>query len=284
MLDFLRMMPQYLVPQKLLSKSMGYLASQPRLQQMAIKWFIKHYQVDMSEAVKPNAGDYKTFNEFFIRHLKKELRPVDNSETSIISPVDGKISQMGELDAGRLIQAKGCLYSTSALFGDDAHRAEPFLAGNFMTLYLSPKDYHRIHFPLDATLKEMVYIPGNLFAVKPSAVLNIPNLFARNERLVIFFETAMGPVALVMVGAMIVASLATTWNGELKREDEKHFWKYPNVKCENVDFSKGDELGYFKLGSTVILLFANKDQMAFANGLSVGDTVKFGQPIASRLP
>ncbi len=281
MANIFKKLPHYLMPQQSLTKLLGRFANGHWLHQKAIRWFIKHYQVDMSEALNPDITSYQTFNDFFIRHLKEGARPIDANPNSIISPVDGVVSQIGDLNAGQLIQAKGHLYKVSTLFGDDLHRAEPFLAGKFATLYLSPKDYHRVHFPFDATLKEMIYVPGKLFAVKPSAVTSIPRLFAQNERLVMFFDTAVGPMAMVMVGALIVASIATSWQGQLARESEKHFWKYPNVKVDKVNYNKGDEAGYFKLGSTVILLFADKDKLDWALGLASDSPIRLGQTLAT---
>lgn len=280
MLNFLKTLPQYLVPQKLLSSILGKLASQGFAHQTVIKWFVKHYQVDMSQAKESDIKHYKSFNDFFIRELKEDARPFDDADNIMVSPVDGKVSQIGKTTAGRIIQAKGRDYSVTELLGGNLTTCDDFMEGKFTTLYLSPRDYHRIHMPIDGTLKEMTYIPGDLFAVKPVTAETVPNLFARNERLVIIFETELGPLALVMVGAMIVGNMSTVWSGELPRSKEVRHWKYPNVKFQNITFKKGQEIGHFKLGSTVILLTSNQaTNFNWDDNLNANSPIQLGQSI-----
>ncbi len=274
MFDKLRTLGQYIVPQKLLTGTMGALASQSYLHQQAIKWFISHYQVDMSQAEFSDPSHYQTFNDFFIRQLKDNARPIDDAST-FVSPVDGMISQLGDIDNNRLIQAKGRDYTLLDLLAGDEQDATLFEQGQFMTLYLSPKDYHRVHMPCHGILKKMTYVPGKLFAVKPLTAENVPNLFARNERLIILFETENGPVAVVMVGAMIVGNMATTWHGTLKRQSSIDTWSYP----EATQFNKGQELGHFKLGSTVILLTSQQCPHRWHDALSATDAIQMGQAL-----
>lgn len=279
MINYLKTLPQYFIPQKALSKLLGHLANQKFGHQQIIKWFIKNYNVDMSEAKHSDIKYYKSFNDFFIRQLKDGARPIEPSKHIMISPVDGKVSQLGKIHAGRIIQAKGRDYSVSELLGNKNAYSSSFNEGSFATLYLSPKDYHRVHMPINGTLKEMTYIPGDLFAVKPSTADTVPNLFSRNERLVMFFETDNGPLALVMVGAMIVGNIATIWQGTLPRSNKIKHWQYPNDSVKNVTFNKGDELGHFKLGSTVVLLTGKKFSHHWHTDLSPNSPIKLGQRI-----
>lgn len=267
---------QYLAPQHLISRGAGKVAECeiPRFKNALIEWFIKRYGVNMAEAERQHPEDFKHFNDFFTRALKADAREIDASKDVIISPVDGAISQLGAIKQGQIFQAKGQSFSLVELLGGDIDRAQPFMGGEFATIYLSPKDYHRIHMPITGTLKEMVYIPGKLFSVNPVTAENVPRLFARNERVAAIFETELGPMAMVLVGAMIVASIETVWSGlvaPLKRDiktlryDEK----------QTITLEKGAEMGRFKLGSTVVLAFP-ENTTEFLESMQAGSLVKMG--------
>jgi len=248
---------QYAMPKHFLSRMVGKLAAARLggLTTWLIKLFIKQYKIDMSEAQYSDPAHYKTFNEFFTRPLKEGVRPL-NAEADIIAhPVDGAISQLGAIVDGQLIQAKGHDYSLQALLGGSEQDTAPFLGGEFATIYLAPKDYHRIHMPIDGTLSKMIYVPGDLFSVNPLTAQNVPNLFARNERVVAIFDTEIGPLAMVLVGATIVASIETIWAGTVTPPAGKDVfsWNYPTTGDNAITLKKGEEMGRFKLGSTVIL-------------------------------
>jgi phosphatidylserine decarboxylase len=253
--DDLFVFSQYISPQHLLSRAAGKVADSeiPALKNAFIDWFVKRYEVDLTEAEVQDTKQFPSFNEFFTRALKPGAREVDKGKKVIVSPVDGAISQLGEIKQGQIFQAKGQSFNVAELLGGDADRAQPFIGGDFATIYLSPKDYHRIHMPLKGTLKEMVYIPGKLFSVNPVTAEKVPNLFARNERVAAIFDTEIGPVAMVLVGAMIVASIETVWAGLVApmRKKVVHF-EYGNQ--EEITLEKGAEMGRFKLGSTVVML------------------------------
>jgi phosphatidylserine decarboxylase len=256
MLDKLFVLSQYVTPQLAVSRLAGRLAdseSSPALKNRVIKWFIGRYGVNMSEAAEPDFTAYPTFNAFFTRALKSGARTIDPDPSTLVSPVDGAISQIGQISTDRVFQAKGQSFSLTELLGGDDARAEPFREGEFSTIYLSPKDYHRIHMPMAGTLKEMVYVPGKLFSVNPVTAENVPNLFARNERVACLFDTEAGPMAMVLVGAMIVGSVETTWAGVVAPNSGKVTqWQYSGEDA--VRFEKGQEMGRFRLGSTVILV------------------------------
>jgi len=224
----------------------------------AIKAFIKSYDINMAEAKLKNAEDFSTFNNFFTRELAEGARPIDPNTATLCYPVDGAISQQGDIVDGQLIQAKGFNYSLTSLLGGDEKTAEPFQGGKFSCIYLAPKDYHRIHMPMAATLREMIYVPGELFSVNPLTANNVPGLFARNERVVAIFDTLHGQLAMVLVGATIVASIETTWAGTITPPAGKDIfrWSYPATGVDAIHFEKGDEMGRFKLGSTVVSTFA----------------------------
>lgn len=252
---------QHITPQHTLSFLFGVWAHLKKplwFKNWMIQHFINKYHVDMSEAIKSKPADYIDFHQFFTRHLKPELRPIAHGEKSIISPVDGCISQIGSINDGKIIQAKGFDFTVEELFGGDTKLADQFFAGTFSTLYLAPKDYHRVHMPFAGKLKKMIYIPGHLFSVNQVTTQSVSNLFARNERVVCIFETAFGVMAIVFVGALIVGSISTVWE---KNITSKHH-KITSIDYDNHDnaekiiLERGDELGYFTLGSTVILLFA----------------------------
>ena len=252
--DRLAVLPQYLLPKRLLTEMIGKLAGTRggALSHFAIRRFIARYGVDMSEAADPRIESYASFNEFFTRPLREGARPLANAEW--ICPVDGAISQFGKIEGDQIFQAKGHHYTTRALVGGDAALAAQFADGAFATLYLSPKDYHRIHMPCAGRLRRMIYVPGDLFSVNPTTARGVPGLFARNERVVCVFDTQHGPFVLVLVGATIVGSMATIWHGVVNppRTGDVREWRYAG---DAVTLAQGAEMGRFLLGSTVVMLF-----------------------------
>ncbi|WP_286267914.1 archaetidylserine decarboxylase [Thalassotalea atypica] len=248
------------MPKHALSRLVGKFAAAEAgwFTTQAISWFIKAYDINMDEAKLKKATDFNTFNDFFTRELEDGARTINNNEMTLCYPVDGKISQQGDIEAGKLIQAKGFDYSLTTLLGGDEQTAKPFEDGKFSCIYLAPKDYHRIHMPITGTLREMIYVPGDLFSVNPLTANNVPNLFARNERVVTIFDTANGPMAMVLVGATIVASIETVWAGTITPPAGKDVfrWHYPASGIDAITLQKGDEMGRFKLGSTVVTTFA----------------------------
>lgn len=270
---------QYLAPQHALSRFAGWVAGcqYSPLKNYLIHWFIQRYGVNMEEAITSNPSDYPNFNSFFIRTLKEGARPLAVGETTLVSPVDGVISQVGAIQKGRLFQAKGAEFDLLTLVGGKKNIAQLFDHGQFSTLYLAPKDYHRVHMPLTGKLISMTYVPGQLFSVNPQTVDHVPNLFARNERVICLFETAVGPMAIILVGAMLVASIHTVWGGEIAptRAKSVRTWTYPD---DYLTLEKSEEMGYFKLGSTVILLFG-EDSVVWREGLGVGSIVRMGEGV-----
>ncbi|MGO1247031.1 MAG: archaetidylserine decarboxylase [Oceanisphaera sp.] len=258
MTEHLKILLQYLLPKHLVSRLIGRLAAKEggRLPQWLIERFIRQYNVDMSEAVHENPANYPSFNAFFTRALKPNARPIIEDEQTLAMPVDGAISQLAPIMQGRIIQAKGHDYSARALLGGDKALAAPFMGGDFATIYLAPKDYHRIHMPIAGVLKTMIYVPGDLFSVNPLTASRVPELFARNERVVCIFDTIAGPMSLVLVGATIVASIETVWAGTVTPPAGKRIQRWDYEPETAPRFAKGDEMGRFKLGSTVVCLFA----------------------------
>lgn len=258
-LDKVKITLQYIMPKHAISRLVGKLAAAEAgwLTTKLISMFIKSYGINMSEAKFKNASDFKTFNDFFTRELEEGARTIGGDESTLCYPVDGAISQQGDIVDGQLIQAKGFNYSVVSLLGGDEKTAEAFQGGSFSCIYLAPKDYHRIHMPMAATLREMIYVPGELFSVNPLTANNVPNLFSRNERVVAIFDTAKGKMAMVLVGATIVASIETTWAGTITPPAGKDIfrWQYPAEGVDAIHFEKGDEMGRFKLGSTVVTTF-----------------------------
>lgn len=254
MFNRLFVLSQYLTPQLAVSRLAGRLADNektPALKNQVIRWFIDRYGVNMSEAVETEPEAYPSFNAFFTRALKPGLRPLVESGNVLVSPVDGAVSQLGHVSDDRVFQAKGQSFSLRELLGGDERRCAPFTDGEFATIYLAPHDYHRIHMPITGTLREMVYVPGKLFSVNPVTAANVPNLFARNERVVCIFDTAAGPMAMVLVGAMIVGSVETTWAGIVAPgTGVVTSTRYE----ETITLQKGEEMGRFRLGSTVIMV------------------------------
>ncbi len=270
---------QYLLPHHLLSRLIGYAADcrAAWFKNRLIGWFAKQYRVDMSEAQVEDLEAFEHFNAFFTRALKPGARPLAQGPDAVLCPADGAVSQLGKIEHGRIFQAKGHSFSLVELLGGDTERANPFMGGAFATIYLSPKDYHRVHMPLAGTLKEMVYVPGRLFSVNQSTAENVPELFARNERVVCLFDTERGPMAVVLVGAMIVASIETVWAGLVTppKRSLKTF-RYDEAARAPIVLDKGAELGRFKLGSTAIVLFG-ADQVQWAQELAAGSPVQMGQ-------
>ncbi|MCX7161465.1 MAG: archaetidylserine decarboxylase [Rhodocyclales bacterium] len=254
MSDRLAVLPQYLLPKQALTALAGKFAGARAggLTTAVIRWFVGRYGVDMGEAVNPDIAAYASFNEFFTRPLKAAARPL--ADAGFICPVDGAISQFGAIERDQIFQAKGHHYSTAALVGGDAGLAAQFRDGSFATLYLSPKDYHRIHMPCDGRLLRMIHVPGELFSVNPVTARGVPGLFARNERVVCVFESAGGPFVLALVGATIVGSMATVWHGVVNPPRPGHLreWHYGD---QQLRLQQGEEMGRFLLGSTVVMLF-----------------------------
>ncbi len=241
-----------------------------------IGWFVKRYGVDMSEAEVPEIAYYQTFNEFFTRPLKWDARPIVTGKNMLACPCDGKVSQAGPIKAGAIFQAKGRAYTVFELLGGDKAMSTAFADGRFATLYLAPHNYHRIHMPLDATLQRMIHVPGQLFSVADWTVQEIPRLFARNERLACFFETASGPMAMVLVGAMNVSAIETLWTGQVVPPGARSISEY-DYRHSNQKIEKGDEMGRFNMGSTVILL--TTDKVEWLPHIRAGQPVKTGQLI-----
>ena len=279
MSDRLAVLPQYLLPKQALTLLAGKFASAEAgsLTTTVIRWFVGRYNVNMAEAANPDIASYKSFNEFFTRPLKADARP--QAEVDFISPVDGAISQFGPIERDQIFQAKGHSYSTTALVGGDRELAAQFENGSFATLYLSPRDYHRIHMPYDGKLTRMIYIPGELFSVNPTTARGVPGLFARNERVVCVFDSAFGPFVLTLVGATIVGSMATVWHGQVNppRPGVIREWRYNE---QNIVLKKGEEMGRFLLGSTVVMLFP-KNTIAFNADWAPTRATRMGEEMGS---
>lgn len=283
MIDFFKTFWQYLVPKHLLSTLMHWLMNRETLwfKNFVIQRMVSFYGVNLAEAERSEIEDYKSVNDFFTRRLAENARPIDPDSNTIVSPADGRISEAGKIQHNQIIQAKGYDYSVEALLGGDIALAKSFYNGDYAVVYLSPKDYHRVHMPIDGRLLSMMYVPGDLFAVNSATVRMVPELFARNERLVLSFETRMGPMVLVMVGAIFVGSMETVWQGKITPEygNSIKYWEYLD---QDLDYQKGEEIGRFNMGSTVVMLLpANQ-----THGLNqFHDTnVLMGQAIASLEP
>jgi phosphatidylserine decarboxylase len=276
--DRLAVLPQYLLPKGALTNFAGRVAGAKggAYTTRLIRWFVGRYNVNMDEALDSNIANYKTFNEFFTRSLRPDARPL--ADATYTCPVDGRISQFGAIEDDQIFQAKGHKFSTTALVGGDAHLAAQFQHGSFANLYLSPRDYHRIHMPIDGKLTRMIYVPGELFSVNPTTARGIPGLFARNERVVCVFDTAHGPFVMTLVGATIVGSMATVWHGVVNppRLQQVTEWKYDD---QDIVLKKGDELGRFLLGSTVVMLF-QKDVLTFNDAWQPAGPVRLGEEMA----
>lgn len=280
-LDRLFIWLQYCMPKQLLSRLVGLLADIEIqwIKNLLIKIFIAQYQVDMSEAQYADAAKYTSFNEFFTRSLKIGLRPIDPTLSSIVSPADGVVSEAGLINQSTLFQAKGQHYNLQMLLGGDTALAEPFENGSFATIYLSPKDYHRVHMPAQGTLRKSIYVPGKLFSVNQTTANHVPQLFARNERLICFFDGPNGAFVVILVGALIVAGIETVWSGQVAPKSKKIC---TTDYSQAITLNRGDEMGRFKLGSTVILLFPEKSA-AWGDEIIAGHGVKVGSRIGSIL-
>lgn len=274
---------QYLIPQHALSRAAGWLADTriSWIKDPFTRWFANRYQVNMSEALEEDPCAYASFNDFFTRALKPGMRPIDDADDSIVCPADGAISQLGDIELGRVFQAKGQDYSLTELLGGEPDAAAPFMGGKFATVYLSPKDYHRVHMPLAGRLTQMVYVPGDLFSVNEATADNVPRLFARNERLVCFFDTEAGPMALVLVGAMIVASIETVWAGQITPY-QRRIQRTRYDELQAVELAKGEEMGRFKLGSTAIVVFG-KGAMEWDPEYRAGSPTVMGEKLGQML-
>ena len=280
MSDRLAVLPQYLLPKQALTTLAGKFASARLggLTTSVIRWFVGRYNVNMAEAANPDIASYASFNDFFTRALKPGARPL--AQADLICPVDGAISQFGPIAKDQVFQAKGHTYSTTALVGGDAAAAARFDNGHFATLYLSPRDYHRIHMPCAGELTRMVHVPGDLFSVNPTTARGVPGLFARNERVVCFFESAQDPFVLVLVGATIVGSMATVWHGKVNppRTGVLRQWDYAKGQ---VSLQQGEEMGRFLLGSTVVMLFP-QGPLQFNPQWSPTRPIQLGEAMALR--
>lgn len=282
MRDRLFILSQHLLPHHLLSRLAGSLANctWSWVKNPFINWFVNRYQVDMSQAAEPNPTAYACFNDFFTRALRPDARPLDPDQNSILCPADGVISQMGSIAHGRVIQAKGQSFSVLELLGGNSAHASQFQGGQFATVYLSPSDYHRVHMPLTGTLREMIHVPGKLFSVNQTTAANVPELFARNERVVCLFDTEAGPMALVLVGAMIVASIETVWAGPIAPPQRLVRSQQYGISAPQLE--RGAEMGRFKLGSTAILLLS-PGRARWNGQLSAGSLVRMGQKLGEQL-
>jgi phosphatidylserine decarboxylase len=274
--DRIKVLPQYVLPKQALTSLAGRVAGAKggAMTTRLIRWFVGKYGVNMAEAENADIESYSSFNEFFTRPLRSGVRPL--ADADFVSPVDGAISQFGTIDEHEILQAKGHKFTTAQLVGGDENLAAQFAHGSFANLYLSPKDYHRIHMPCDGRLTRMIYVPGALFSVNPTTARGVPGLFARNERVVCVFESEQhGPFVMVLVGATIVGSMATVWHGVVNppRLPQLCEWSYAD---QQVVLRKGEEMGRFLLGSTVVMLF-KKDTIAFNQDWTPERAVRLGE-------
>ena len=273
---------QHILPQHTLSRVVGRLAASetPWIKDTFIRQFAKKFDIDMSEALEPNLAAFPSFNDFFTRALQPDARPIDAADNSLVSPADGVVSECGTITNGQLMQAKSQYFSLHSLLGAQPELTDIFSHGSFATIYLSPRDYHRVHMPFGGTLRKAIYVPGDLFSVNQVTAQLVPGLFARNERLVCIFDTPKGPIALILVGAMIVAAIETVWGGQVcplsKDVVVSQFDK--GGRSPSVKLGKGAEMGRFKLGSTAIIV-TPKDASEWIEGFEAGKAVKMGEAI-----
>lgn len=262
-----------MLPKRMLTALAGLLANIKIvwIKNYLIRYFLKNHDVNMQEAVHESVDAYGSFNDFFIRPLKPGLRPIATAD--VVSPVDGFVSEFGKINQGQLLQAKGLYYTVEELLASDS--CDVFHDGSFMTLYLSPKDYHRVHMPCAGVVQDMTHVPGTLFSVQPLTTRHITKLFARNERLVVWFETEFGPMVVVLVGATIVGAIGTCWQGDLPRPKKAKSYRNEVAGFADKSLKKADELGYFKLGSTAIVLFSK--QVQFTPQLKAGMSIRLGE-------
>ncbi|CAD6511058.1 archaetidylserine decarboxylase [Candidatus Profftia tarda] len=283
MLDSIKIKLQYLFPKQVMTCLIGWLADQEAgwLTHVLIKSFIRYYKINMKEVLYPNPEHYKTFNEFFMRPLRNGMRPIADHPNGLVLPADGTISQLGTIEQDKILQAKGYHYSLEALLAGNYMLAKEFINGNFATIYLSPGDYHRIHMPCNGVLREMIYVPGDLFSLNHLMLGSVSNIFARNERLICIFDTNFGPIAQILVGATIVGSIETLWAGTINitREGIIKRWTYPKTGERAVILKKGEDMARFKLGSTVINLFAT-NRIEFTPTLVSGCKILMGGAFA----
>lgn len=283
MLDWIKVKSQYVLPKHLISRFLGAIASKEMgaFTQFLIKTFIKAYDVNMQEARFESPSAYKSFNEFFTRPLKEGVRPIEADDKRLCHPVDGSVSQFGDITGDSIFQAKGHDFSLTTLLGGKPELAAPFKGGKFVTVYLAPKDYHRIHMPSAGTLTDTLHVPGELFSVNPLTAQNVPSLFARNERVVTLFDTPYGKMALILVGATVVASIETVWAGTIAPPAGKfvQHWQHENG---DIKLNKGAEMGRFKLGSTIVLCF-EPSKIEFED-MYAGMTTRLGQVLANQTP
>jgi len=278
-LDRLKSWSLYPLPQHAISRFTFRLTriETPWFKNALIRWFADSYQVDWQEASQHRPEDYRSFNAFFTRALQPGARPLAAGEHTVVSPADGRISQLGAIDHDTVFQAKGHSYSVTELLGGNSERAADFHGGNFVTIYLSPRDYHRVHMPLSGTLRETVYVPGRLFSVAAHTVRTVPRLFTRNERLVAIFDTDAGPMAMVLVGAINVAAIETVWSG-LVTPPRRPAVEVDNRQAEGIVLARGAEMGRFNMGSTVILLFG-RQRVDWLESLQAEQALRMGQSI-----
>lgn len=281
-IDTLFILPLALLPQHALSRLVHALArsTNPWLSQRLIRTLCNRYQIDLSQALDPDLSHYPSFNHFFTRALKPGARPLAEGEHLLTSPVDGAISQCATICNQSLFQAKGHQFDLVSLLGGLESRTRPFVHGQFATIYLSPRDYHRIHMPLDGTLREMVYIPGRLYPVNNPSTRTVPGLFARNERVAVLFDTAAGPMAMILVGALFVGSIETVWSGEITPPNGRFVqcWRYHDEHA--ITLKQGEEMGRFNMGSTVILLFG-AGAISLQERLTAGERLRMGESIGT---
>jgi phosphatidylserine decarboxylase len=253
----------------------------PRMQP-ALRWFIRHYRLDMSEAAEPEAARYASFNALFTRALRDDRRPLEGDEQSIVSPADSRVSAFGTIEHGQIFQAKGHDYTVTELLGGFTDLAQPFFHGSFLTVYLAPRDYHRLHMPLSGQLTTMLHVPGRLFSVAPRIVAHTPGLYARNERVVAFFDTAIGPVAMALIGAINVGSIETVWAGEVTPLSARVISR-TDYHDRNINLERGSEMGRFNLGSSVVLLLPDHP-IRFRPELEPESFLRIRQEVARIVP
>jgi len=279
--DTLFIAMQYIIPQHALSRAAGWLANTQIswIKDPFTRWFVERFDIDMSLAAEEDPCAYATFNDFFTRALKPDARPICSADKTIVCPADGAISQLGDIKEGRVFQAKGQDYSLQELVGGDADIAKPFIGGKFATVYLSPKDYHRVHMPLGGRLRSMIHVPGDLFSVNTITAENVPRLFSRNERVVCIFDTEVGPMAVILVGAMIVASIETVWAGQVAPVQRTIKTTHYDQQ-DNIELATGAEMGRFKLGSTAVVLFGEQ-AIDWLGELEAGSPTTMGEKMGS---
>jgi phosphatidylserine decarboxylase len=280
MTHWLKVLLLYLLPHHLLSRIVQWSARCRHfpLRNSLTLWFIRHYKVDMSEALEPDPGAYPDFNSFFTRALRPEARPIDQESGQICCPADSTISQLGDIQGTEIFQAKGHTYSLVELIGGSEERAQPFIGGRFATTYLSPGDYHRVHMPLSGRLMEMTYIPGRLFSVAPDYTESVPRLFARNERVVCIFQTEAGPMAVVLVGAIFVGSIETVWAGEITPPRGRGIKVTSYAAVDKfIQLERGEEMGRFNMGGSTIIVLFGPECVKWQSGLAPEMRIQFGQ-------